>query len=638
MKRLKLLIWFIFLALSIPVGYFIVQTYGGLKAEETARLRFFAETIFDEIENELAGIVTKEENRHVDAYNAVYLAEENGGTSSTALPSPLAQKPEETYILGYLQNNPDGSFHTPLVPEGRPVAPGLQHLVDALQSVNAAFNARRAASNETAKRPREKTADKKAFKKTPGLEEPYLDRSRKKAFASAPQQQSSRVEEITAGQAMRLSQKSPSRLQSDNLQAAGEIEGEKKRQGGEEAGAPGEAVMADSEAPAPEADGIAGRTFQIEIAPLQSVIISDDRVFMFRRVVIGDKIYRQGFVIELKALAAHLAATHFNGQPIAGYSRLSIDVAGRDGTVGIARFGDNVRETAFSLRRTFPFPFDFLSAGLDFRLIPHTANRRTLNLMMSVFVAVFVLGFLAIYHSARTVIDLAERRSRFVSSVTHELKTPLTNIRMYIELLEQGIAGSPEREQEYFGVLNAESVRLARLINNVLELSKLENRQRRINLVEGNLDEVFTELETVMGKKVRQAGFTLTIDRTRLRPFFYDAEIMMLILTNLIENSLKFGASEPVKSITVKTRQEGSLTEVAVADTGPGIPRHALKKVFRDFYRVEGALTRRTGGTGIGLALVKKFARLMHGTVTARNNDGPGCTITLSMPESDQSR
>jgi len=77
---------------------------------------------------------------------------------------------------------------------------------------------------------------------------------------------------------------------------------------------------------------------------------------------------------------------------------------------------------------------------------------------------------------------------------------------------------------------------------------------------------------------------------------------------------------------------EGSHVKIMVSDTGPGIPRHALKKIFNDFYRVENSLTRTTRGTGIGLALVKKFVQLMGGTVKAANNSGPGCTITISLP------
>lgn len=86
----------------------------------------------------------------------------------------------------------------------------------------------------------------------------------------------------------------------------------------------------------------------------------------------------------------------------------------------------------------------------------------------------------AIYQSARTIVDLSERRSQFVSSVTHELKTPLTNIRMYIEMLGQGIARDHEKEQEYFRIIDSESARLSRLINNVLDLSKLEKNSDRL--------------------------------------------------------------------------------------------------------------------------------------------------------------
>jgi signal transduction histidine kinase len=107
---------------------------------------------------------------------------------------------------------------------------------------------------------------------------------------------------------------------------------------------------------------------------------------------------------------------------------------------------------------------------------------------------------------------------------------------------------------------------------------------------------------------------------------------MVQVLINLIENSLKFGKMASPKEIRVHTRQEGDRVKIMVSDTGPGIPRQALKKIFDDFYRADTSLTHTTRGTGIGLALVKKFIHLMGGTVTAANNDGPGCTITISMP------
>jgi signal transduction histidine kinase len=108
---------------------------------------------------------------------------------------------------------------------------------------------------------------------------------------------------------------------------------------------------------------------------------------------------------------------------------------------------------------------------------------------------------------------------------------------------------------------------------------------------------------------------------------------MIQIIINLVENSMKFAKNAPERDIYIRTRLEGrQQVNIMVSDTGPGIPRQALKKIFNDFYRVENSLTRTTRGTGIGLALVKKFVQLMGGTVTAANNSGAGCTITISLP------
>ncbi|MBW2593951.1 MAG: hypothetical protein JRE58_13295, partial [Deltaproteobacteria bacterium] len=141
----------------------------------------------------------------------------------------------------------------------------------------------------------------------------------------------------------------------------------------------------------------------------------------------------------------------------------------------------------------------------------------------------------------------------------------------------------------------------------------LEKKQRPLTLSIGRFEDVIEKVGAVMHENIRQEGFVLKTEMTQMAPFAYDAEVMIQVLINLIENSLKFGKRADCRE-------------------GPGIPRHALKKVFDDFYRVEGALTRSTGGTGIGLALVKKFVAAMGGTVSAANNAGPGCTISIYLP------
>jgi signal transduction histidine kinase len=374
--------------------------------------------------------------------------------------------------------------------------------------------------------------------------------------------------------------------------------------------------------------------FQVEVAPLQSVLIGADQMFIFRRIMIDQKIYRQGFILKMHAFLKYLTQNYFSAQPMADYANLRLQVMDQGREIAMVQGGVLAHNPKFILNRTFPSPFAFLSATLSSDEIPRSTGRNTLMIMMVVLVAIFLVGLFAIYKSARTIVDLSERRSQFVSSVTHELKTPLTNIRMYIEMLEQGIAKDPEREQEYFQIINSEGSRLSRLINNVLDLAKLEKKQRSLNLTRGTFEEVVAEVQTVMQAKLQQEGFTLKIAQEDIRPFKYDREAMIQVLINLVENSIKFCRSALKKEIMIRIYQEQKRVKIAVSDHGPGIPRHALKKIFDDFYRVDNDLARKTRGTGIGLALVKKFIKLIGGDVTAENNPGDGCTITISLPAS----
>jgi signal transduction histidine kinase len=162
---------------------------------------------------------------------------------------------------------------------------------------------------------------------------------------------------------------------------------------------------------------------------------------------------------------------------------------------------------------------------------------------------------------------------------------------------------------------------LSRLINNVLDLAKLEKKQRSLNLTQGTFEEVVAEVQTVMQAKLRQEGFTLKIVQEEIPPFRYDREAMIQVLINLIENSIKFCRSTLKKEITIQIYQEPKRVKIAVSD-----------QVFDDFYRVDNDLARKTRGTGIGLALVKKFIKLIGGDVIAENNPAGGCTITISLP------
>lgn len=633
MKRLKILILIFCLTVSLPLAFVVWQTYQSLSQEELAQLRFFSEALFDEMETELAELVQREENRAVDEYHFTQ-ADGNDGTRQ----SPLALPPERDYIIGYLQNNPDGSFQSPMVPDMGSVPSAKRKMVAQLKETNTIFNNKKFALPQKPATPEPKSSERPktlAKKKTKDLfADRYISKQQLPDQKSYLGSKSVRKEKISQRQALNLSKE-------DNRWSSSDAAQEK------EASAPQkssdkparmieksqdttrkEPIVTTAGSSATDEDD----SFQVEVAPLQSVFIRQGRFFIFRRIAINNQIYRQGFVLEVTPFLTHLIKSHFDNQPMAQFTELRIHVLENGIKNNLLRTGIHTAESEVITRRTFPAPFDFLSADLTASSPPPSPARKTLGIALWVLCLFMLVGLAAIYQSARTVVDLSERRSQFVSSVTHELKTPLTNIRMYIEMLEQGIAATPQREQDYLGILGSESTRLSRLINNVLELAKLEKKQRHFDIREGQLEDVLTEVQTVMAHKLDQEGFQLKIEMADIPVFAHDREVLIQVLINLIENSIKFGQSSPEKRITILVGLKDGWVRIAVSDKGPGIPRRALKKVFDDFYRVDNDLTRTTGGTGIGLALVKKFMMAMGGRVEAVNNDGAGCTITLLLP------
>ena len=651
MRRLQILFLIFCVALSVPLGYFVLQTYRGLQQEEAATLGFFADTLFDEMERFLEALVEQEEARAIDEYN--FFMSPSGGDPDSAEKnrSPISYLSRQNYILGYFQNNPDGSFQTPLAQTDTSVPGDRKDVVNQLEQANRIFNHLRTTDTDKITAARVKVLPKVEQKQQISFAEKYLDLTRSQKPKDRLGQKEKRLEKVTIAQAKnvagpetRQTAKSPSpasvsvaksRLSDAAALAEVPMETGKSPAGKKDRAA--KANLAEAETNAPRESAVEDqdeKSFKVEVAPLQSVFIDNDQIFVFRRIMINQKIYRQGFILKIRSFLDHLIQDFFIAQPMASYANLRLQVIDQGREISQVRAGISSHDPQLILNRAFPSPFSFLNATLSCDEIPRSTGRNTLMTMMVVLAVIFLTGLFAIYKSTRTIVDLSERRSQFVSSVTHELKTPLTNIRMYIEMLEQGIANDTEREQEYFQIINSEGSRLSRLINNVLDLAKLEKKQRLLSLTEGTLEEVIAEVKAAMQAKLQREGFTLKIVREHIHPFNYDREAMIQVLINLMENSIKFCQSAHNKQITIRVYQDAGRIKIAVSDHGPGIPRHALKKVFDDFYRVDSVLTRKTRGTGIGLALVKKLINLSGGQVWAENNAGDGCTITISLPGS----
>ena len=618
MKSLRRLILVFAVCLALPLGYLGVQAYRSLDAEEAATFGFFAEALFDAMQAAAADLIQREEARPVDAY---------AGPGASA----LAGLPAEGYIRGYFQNDPDGGFQTPHRPSGAAAPAEMAPRLVELEEANRVFNRKRADGTDRVRAEMVVTPKDENPPEPARFSEKYLDPSRSQRSKSRLGETDSRLQTVTPEQAFNLSGLEKKRPPLPSAPAAGAPELESRRS---------EAPAAVSRTPAAAAAASAAKSgepeaaaeLQAEVAPFQSVFIDAGRVFVFRRILIDGRMYRQGFVLQLDLFLSHLAQAYFSSQPMAGFAHLrlrALDQGREMRRIEAGAFADRPR---LSLSRVFPPPFGFVQATIGCKDIPPSAGRGTLNIALAVLAGILVLGLLAITHSTGKVIEFSERQSRFVSAVTHELKTPLTNIRMYIEMLEQGMARDPEREQAYFRILQSEGARLTRLITNVLDLAKLEKKHRRPNLQKGDFSEVLADVEGLMNTALQQAGFSLAIDSALREPFRYDREIMVQVLINLIENSLKFGRSSPNKTITLRLSEASDCVRIEVSDTGPGIPPGDLKKVFTDFYRADNAVTSAAGGTGIGLALVRRFVALVGGRVAAANNAGSGCTIRIELP------
>jgi signal transduction histidine kinase len=632
MKKLTALLVLFSLAISIPLAYLMLRTYRSIEQEELSELRYFAETVFSLMETDLDELVSTEESRPIEAYHADY--EGPGAVNHSLKPS---------YILAYMQNNPDGSFQTPIANTFDLLSNNQRIQIEKLKKINDAFNRIRfklPGSTETS--PHEQPAANESYDHLKFAEK-YLRRGGNRPNDPYVRHKNRRIENLTARQILQVAQPD------QRLALARLLEARRAIKDSDIMRTMIAHTIEDIERQTPFGfSGISGlESFQgiwlelmeetdellVEIDPLQAVFLDDNHLYLFRRILLNNQLYCQGAVIKVYDLLAHLMRKYFSDQPMTRFTHLQLNASSGNQVLKTLRIGTVSRNPVFSLKRSFRRPFNFLQGSLTCDTVPSSPARASLNRIMLLLAATILIGLFAIYKSVHAVVELSERRSGLVSAVTHELKTPLSTIRMYIEMLEQGIARDQDQEQEYYRILDSETSRLARLISNVLEFAKLEKRQRRLSLTQGTLDEVLQEVSAIMQTPIQKSGFQLRIEcEENLPACAYDREAMIQILINLIENSLKFGAQAPRKELLLRCVREGRRIHISLSDTGPGIPRHALKKIFGNLYRVDNDLTRTTGGTGIGLALVKSLVTAMGGRVRAVNNDGPGCTIIMSMP------
>lgn len=253
---------------------------------------------------------------------------------------------------------------------------------------------------------------------------------------------------------------------------------------------------------------------------------------------------------------------------------------------------------------------------------------------------VFVLGVtlfgaFLLWFDVRRELRLAELRSQFVSSVSHELKTPLTAIRMYAETMLLDRSPDPEQGREYLATIVNEAERLTRLLNNVLDVAKIERGQKTYQFAPVALDDLVNRCARTMEYPLAQQGFRLCVKAGDAIPEVAgDEDALQQAVLNLLTNAMKYSADS--RDITLTLRRNGEAI-IEVTDHGVGIPAEHVGRVAEKFYRVPTAENARIPGTGLGLTLVDHIARAHGGRLVIDSAPGAGSTIGIHLPLNDKS-
>lgn len=220
-------------------------------------------------------------------------------------------------------------------------------------------------------------------------------------------------------------------------------------------------------------------------------------------------------------------------------------------------------------------------------------------------------------------------RQEFFSNASHELKTPITSIKGYTELLESGLVTKPEVQKDFLGRIESETDRMTNLINDILMISKLETREVE---VEKEPVAVYPLLEDLLGTVEPMAAEQDIKVYTECRPLtvIMNPQQLRELISNLLVNAIKYNRPEGIVRLTITSEQEDMI--LIVSDTGVGIPKEAQRRVFERFYRVDKGRSRKMGGTGLGLAIVKHIVGYYGGTISLDSQVDVGTTFTVRLP------
>jgi len=252
-------------------------------------------------------------------------------------------------------------------------------------------------------------------------------------------------------------------------------------------------------------------------------------------------------------------------------------------------------------------------------------------LALLLILGVTLFGAYLLWRDVRREVRMAEMRSQFVSSVSHELKTPLTAIRMFAETMRMGRSKDPKAHTEYLDTIVNESQRLTRLLNNVLDFSKIEQGKRIYHPEQTSLYAIIQSAARAMEYPLSQQGFSLEVKTEEGLPdVCVDRDAIEQAVLNLLHNAMKYSGES--RNIGLRLQKEENHAVIKVVDHGIGIDPQEQHRIFDKFYRVPSPENERIVGTGLGLALVSHIVEAHKGRLEIESTLGKGSAFSIYVP------
>ena len=601
----------IFIVIAIPVIVLLSHSYAQLQTSSLFGYKEHAFSVLQNVNKNITADLSIEDRRSYADYRFIRAVPVFGGEEITM--SELAEFPLRSHyvgLVGHFQLDPSGNLSTPVLPDGvlesipmvdKDKRMAIRNKISEILNTSGFSAISSATTNVQSSSSVENNADSTLKNDSRLIDQIYKQDLDIASTQRKKKSSKSRVEQITKTGDFAFG------VESTKLDTTGLL-----------------VRLINTEST---------RSMEAEIDFFQAIVDSNYIIF-HRTVRRGVDVFIQGFIVDARVYLTNLVKNEIEKYKgvTKGNQQDPLVLAFYHKKKSFVAFGERNNVTTELLSEPLQAPLsDITFKMFTTQKAPGGEFVIFIGLLM---LAVLAIGLISIYHVTQSRMKLAAKRQDFVSAITHELKTPLTAIKMYAELLQSSWVANEEKKQKYYGQIASEADRLSRLIQNVLNLSKLDGNRWNVQLRMDKPKRVLDDFVSTYSKNVEKQGFELTVssdtDADNIS-LMIDRDAIMQILMNLVDNSLKFSKTADYKMVNVELRIKDTDMYLAVRDYGPGIPPSEMKKVFQEFYRVENEMTRQTSGTGIGLSMVKKLCTLCNMTIEIENAN-PGLRTKIHFP------